>query len=137
VLAYSPLEQGLLTGKVGPERTFGAQDGRAKRPSFAPEQRARVNAALASAVEPVARRRGASVAQVVIAWTCAQPGISAALVGARDAEQVRENARAGELALEPGELASIGAAFEALQVEAAPARPRGGVLRSLVRRLRG
>lgn len=139
VLAYSPLEQGLLTGKVGAERRFPSGDGRVKHPFFSPANRAAVNGALAEHVEPVARRHGASVAQVVIAATVEQPGITSALVGARGEDQARENARAGELELSPGELATVRDALAGLTLETpsrAPA-PAQGPLKRLLGRLLG
>jgi len=135
VLAYSPLEQGLLTGKVGPERTFPAGDGRAKQPLFSPASRAAVGAALREHVEPIARRHDATVAQVVIACTVAQPGVTSALVGARTAAQARENARAGELELAPAEVQAVCDALASLPLAQSSARP--GVLSRIARRFLG
>ncbi len=112
VLVYSPLEQGLLTGKVPAERTFSPDDARSGRGTFAPEARARVNAALDRSLRPIAKRHGATLAQVAIAWAIAQPGITSAIVGARTEEQVRENAAAGDLKLEAAELTELQASFE-------------------------
>jgi len=53
----------------------------------------------------------ATIAQLVIAWTIAQPGVSYALCGARDARQAAENARAGTVALDRRHLAAIDAAI--------------------------
>ncbi|MCC6409290.1 MAG: aldo/keto reductase [Planctomycetes bacterium] len=107
VLAYSPLEQGLLSGKLGPERQLAADDGRLRKGQFSVENRVLINARLAEVVGPIAKRHGATIAQVVLAATVAQPGITCALVGARGPEQVRENVRAGELALQPAEVAAV------------------------------
>lgn len=133
LVVYAPLEQGLLTGKVTPERRFGAHEGRPAKPLFSPENRRRVNAVLSSAVEPVARAHGATIAQVVLAWTLAQPGITAALVGARSRIQVAENARAGVLELSPDERASIERAFAALRLDLR--RPLADRLRGFVGRV--
>jgi len=114
VIVYSPLEQGLLTGKVPAKRTFPQNDGRHKRATFTPENRARVNALLEQEVQPIARRHKATLAQVVLAWTVAQPGVTSAIAGARTSEQARENAGAGSLALAPEELAVIRLSFERL-----------------------
>lgn len=122
VLAYSPLEQGLLTGKVGPRRRFPPGDARAKRTSFRPANRRKVISALESSVAPVATRLGASWAQVVLAWTLAQAGISAVIAGARSPEQARENARAASLELAAEELAAIAATFADLRLDLAPSR---------------
>lgn len=131
-LVYSPLEQGLLTGKVPAERSFGEDDGRHKRGTFTPENRARVNALLERVVRPIAQRHGATLAQVAIAWTLAQPGVTAAIVGARNVAQVEENAGAGELDLAPEELATLRGAFEGLKLDGASS---GSLLRRIVKRL--
>lgn len=135
-LAYSPLEQGLLTGRVGPERRLAPDDGRSKRPTFRPENRRRVNELLARAVAPVADAHGATLAQTVLAWTAAQPGVTAVLAGARTAPQARENAAAGELRLGAEERDAIGLAFEGLELEPASGRLPGGLVSTLARWLR-
>jgi aryl-alcohol dehydrogenase-like predicted oxidoreductase len=117
VLAYSPLAQGLLAG--GTQRAaFTAGDGRGSDPRFHPDNRARVQAAIDRAVVPIAHAHGASVAQVALAWLLAQPGLSAVIVGASSAEQVRANAAAAELVLGSDELRAIGNAFARLKLDA-------------------
>ncbi len=116
LVVYSPLEQGLLTGTVTAERTFPLTDGRHKRATFTRENRERVNAALERFVSPIAQRHQATIAQVVLAWTVAQPGITCALAGARTEAQARENAAAGSLELAPPELYEIRRAFERLEL---------------------
>jgi aryl-alcohol dehydrogenase-like predicted oxidoreductase len=113
VLAYSPMGRGLLGGKIDPQTRFPASDHRHANPAFAPEQRARVQAALARA-RPLARAHGVSLANLAVAWVLGEPGVTAALVGARDAEQARENARAAELRLGADERAELAAIFPAL-----------------------
>lgn len=143
VLAYSPLEQGLLTGKVSADRAFPATDGRYKRTTFTAENRARVNALLANVVQPIAAAHGAhgahgpTVGQVVLAWTVAQPGITSAIAGARTPEQARDNAAAGDLVLDASELSKIRAAFEGLTLAMPAGAMVRGRLRNLVRRLIG
>jgi len=51
------------------------------------------------------------VAQVAIAWILGQPGITAAIAGGRTLDQVRDNARAGEITLDDAELTAIRGAF--------------------------
>jgi aryl-alcohol dehydrogenase-like predicted oxidoreductase len=106
VLAYSPLAMGLLTGKIGSERAFGEGDLRARLPRFSPENRLKVCSLLDQLV-PVARQRGATLAQLVIAWTMAQPGITHVLCGMRDDSQARSNAAAGEVILSAEEIELI------------------------------
>lgn len=133
-LVYSPLEQGLLTGKVTADRSFPDSDARHKRPTFTAENRSRVNRVLQEVVQRIADRHEATLAQVAIAWTIAQPGVTCAIVGARTPQQVLENARGGELTLDPAELASIRRAFEGLKLEGV-ASP--GLFARLLTRLTG
>lgn len=109
VLSYSSLALGLLTGKIGPHRAFNGDDLRINDPRFSVDNRHKV-AAFAGEIEPIANAYQASTAQIVIAWTLAQPGITFSLCGARDAAQAMENARAGQLRLSTTDLASISAA---------------------------
>jgi aryl-alcohol dehydrogenase-like predicted oxidoreductase len=111
VICYSPLERGLLTGSVGPDRKFKPGDHRAEHKFFSVENRRRVAAALAK-IKPIADAHKASFAQIIIQWTIQQPGITAALVGARDAQQARDNAAAQFVNLTAQELAQIRAEFE-------------------------
>jgi methylglyoxal reductase len=112
VIVYSPLERGLLTGKVGPDRQFPPGDHRASHRFFTVENRRRVREALEQ-VRPIAERHGASLAQVVINWTIHEPGITAAIVGARTPAQAEENAGAMAFVLSPRERADIRRAFDA------------------------
>jgi aryl-alcohol dehydrogenase-like predicted oxidoreductase len=109
ILSYSSLALGLLTGTIGPERTFEGDDLRIQDPRFSPENRRRA-VAFAAAVRPIADALGATVAELVIAWTIRQPGITFALCGARNPGQARENARAGAIRLGEAERAAIDAA---------------------------
>lgn len=105
-LSYSSLALGLLSGKIGPDRVFSGDDQRKTNPRFAPANLKRI-AAFTAEVAPIAASKGASTAQLVIAWTIAQPGITYALCGARNAEQGVENAKAGTLDLSASDLAVI------------------------------
>nr|MEC9418417.1 aldo/keto reductase [Pseudomonadota bacterium] len=107
VLSYSSLALGLLTGKIGPDRTFEGDDQRKDNPRFSVENRRKV-ARLMDAIAPIAEAHDATKAQVVIAWTLQQPGITFSLCGARDPEQARENAKAGRLRLTSDEIGLIG-----------------------------
>jgi aryl-alcohol dehydrogenase-like predicted oxidoreductase len=137
VLVYSPLEQGLLTGKVPAERSFPESDGRHKRPTFTPENRRRVNEVLARVVQPIAEKHGATIGQAVIAWTVAQPGVTSAIVGARTREQALENAAAGDLVLAGEDVAAMRRGFEELELELPGAAGSAAGIRGLVKRLLG
>ncbi len=112
VLSYSTLAQGLLTGKIGPDRKFSGDDQRITDPRFSLENRQKV-ADMLAAMAPVAHAHNVSIAQLVIAWTIAQSGQMFALCGARDARQSEENAVAGGLTLTAAELDQVSTALSA------------------------
>jgi methylglyoxal reductase len=107
VLPYSPLANGLLTGKLDPNRQYNQGDLRKANPRFQPDSVARINALLRQ-LEPMAQRHGATIGQLVIAWTAAQPGVTCVLCGARDPQQAIENAAAGSIELSAEEVKEIG-----------------------------
>ena len=103
ILAYSPLERGLLTGKMKPGYTFTTGDHRASNKFFTDESIALTNAFLEK-IKPLAASKNATLAQLVIRWTIERPGITIALVGARNKEQAIENATAFEVKLTHDEI---------------------------------
>ena len=113
VIVYSPMERGLLTGDVTPDRQFPAGDHRSNHKFFTVENRRRVLAALEQ-IRPIADAHHASFAQVVINWTIQEPGITAALVGARNPQQAQHNASALQFQLTTEQRADIRRVFEAL-----------------------
>ena len=98
VFAYSPLEQGLLTGKIGMDAAFGKGEYRNEIPWFKPENRRRVLDML-EGWRDLTETYACTMAQLVIAWTVGQPGVTHALCGARKPGQIRDNAGAGALVL--------------------------------------
>ncbi len=98
ILAYSPMERGLLTGKMKPGQQFDEGDHRASNPYFTDESIAKTNMFLAK-IRPLAEGKNASLAQLVIKWTLERPGITIALAGARNSEQSVQNAAAADLKL--------------------------------------
>lgn len=106
VLAYSPLERGLLTGKMKPGHQFGEGDHRAGVPFFRDENIRLTNVFLEK-IKPLAEEKNATLGQLVIRWTVEQPGITIALVGARNAAQAIQNAKAMALELTTDEIAFI------------------------------
>lgn len=111
LIVYSPLERGLLTGKVTPEREFPPGDHRAGHKFFSRENRVRVQESL-RLIQPIADKYGMSLTQLVINWTIHQPGITAALVGARNGEQARHNAQAAGYKVSAEELEQVRRAFD-------------------------
>lgn len=106
MLSYSSLALGLLSGRVGPGRTFEGDDQRKNNPRFSVANREKV-AALMHDIAPVVESHQATPAQIVIAWTLQQPGITFSLCGARTPAQARENAAAGRIRLSPSEINTI------------------------------
>ncbi len=115
ILAYSPLERGLLTGKMRPGYKFAEGDHRQQLPFFKDENLQRTNAFLDS-IKPIADRKRITLGQLVILWTLEQPGITIALVGARNAEQAIVNANAMEHNLTRDEIAEISAKLARLEL---------------------
>jgi aryl-alcohol dehydrogenase-like predicted oxidoreductase len=107
ILAYSPLAQGLLTGKFQPGHQFDPADNRSKNKLFQGDNYTRAQAALAK-LRPIANRHQASLGNLALAWLIAQP-LTHAIVGVRYAEQAIENAKAAEIHLSSEELAEINA----------------------------
>jgi aryl-alcohol dehydrogenase-like predicted oxidoreductase len=105
-LAYSPLAQGLLTGKIDPNREYPEDDQRRYKPRFKPENVRKVHAML-KRIKPIADRHATSLSQLAIAWTLAQRGCSHVLCGARTPQQAIENAGAGSVQLSTEELIAI------------------------------
>jgi aryl-alcohol dehydrogenase-like predicted oxidoreductase len=111
-LSYSSLALGLLSGSIGPERVFSGDDQRRDNPRFSVANREKV-ARFAEVLTPVAQEHEASIAQIVTAWTLAQPGITFALCGARNPAQALDNARAGTIRLGAEDLVAVEAAIAA------------------------
>lgn len=118
ILAYSPMERGLLTGKIKPGHVFAPGDHRANHKHYRPQNIERVNAML-DRLRPIAAEKGCTLGQLVLRWTLEQPGITVALVGARDAKQAVENAKAADVMLFGDELARIDAAVREVELDLA------------------
>ena len=91
ILAYSPLERGLLSGKMRPGYQFASGDHRKDVAFFKDENLSRTSEFL-DLIKPLADAKGITLSQLVILWTLQQPGITVALVGARNKEQAADNA---------------------------------------------
>jgi aryl-alcohol dehydrogenase-like predicted oxidoreductase len=94
ILAYSSMAQGILTGKFSPDHKFAKGDHRSKHKLFKRENFKRVQQAL-NRLRPIADRYGFSLGQLALAWVIAHQGVCA-IAGARNAEQVLQNAKATE-----------------------------------------
>ncbi|HLT74937.1 MAG TPA: aldo/keto reductase [Ohtaekwangia sp.] len=106
ILPYSPLQRGLLTGKIKSNHKFNEGDSREGNRFYTPENITRTNALL-DKIRPVADGHNASLAQVVINWTTRQPAMHCVLAGARNEKQVSENVASLDFVLSNEELALI------------------------------
>lgn len=134
-LAFSPLAQGLLTGAMGPERVV--TDWRAGTPLFSMTNRREIQAAIDRELAPLARRHGVSVSALALAWVISREPVTAAIVGARDATQLRGSLDAlrlvsGDRAIDPRVLDRVGDAFSTLELSTSP--PLAPRLRDRLRR---
>ncbi len=108
-LTYMSLEQGLLTGKVGMDRVFDPNEFRSNEAWnawFKLVNRPKVLAML-EGWKDLTEKYNCTLAQLVIAWTAAQSGVTHVLCGARTAEQAKQNAAAGALTLEAADIARM------------------------------
>ena len=106
VLVYGPMAHGLLSGRMTEQTTFAPDDWRSKSDLFVGDAFRR-NLAVVRDLADFAATRGATVAQLAIAWTLANPAVDVAIVGARNPEQIRQTAPAAEIALSPADMAQI------------------------------
>lgn len=100
VIPYSPMQKGLLTGKITRERVRNLHESdHRRRDSNFREPRLSANLELVDALRVVAERRGKTLAQLAIAWVLRCPEVTAAIVGARRASQIEETVGVGEWVL--------------------------------------
>lgn len=108
VIAYSPMQKGLLTGAVTRERIARLpEDDHRKRDRMFQEPELGANLRLVDALSEIAGRKGITVAQLAIAWVLRRPEVTAAIVGGRKPEQVDETVKAADLALSESEIGEI------------------------------
>ena len=105
IIAYSPLAQGLLTGKFERGHKFEEGDNRAGNKLFQGENYDRALNAL-DKLRPLADKYGVTVGQLSLGWLIAQP-MTSAIVGARNAEQATQNAVAGDVEIDEDDLETI------------------------------
>ncbi|OPB95133.1 aldo/keto reductase [Elizabethkingia meningoseptica] len=104
IIAYSPMERGLLTGKYFADVKL--QEGDHRGDYFKNFDLAKVQAFLQK-IEPLAKEKNAGLSQLVLRWTSLQPAVTVVLAGARNAEQAVQNAKAAHIDLNQEELSFI------------------------------
>jgi aryl-alcohol dehydrogenase-like predicted oxidoreductase len=116
ILAYSPLQRGLLTGKISKDHKFNPGD---TRPTtiYYKEPNLSIILQLTNNLKEIANERKVTLSQLVLNWTIQQPGISCTLAGARDAAQVLDNVKATGFRLSNDEINRINDLLSNLQIE--------------------
>jgi len=110
VIAYSPMQAGLLTGKFTKERVANLPDDDwRKRNSRFQEPDLSANLAFVEKLRPITERNGRTLAQLAIAWVLRRPEVTAAIVGARRPSHIEETAPAGDWVLSAEDIAEIDA----------------------------
>lgn len=107
VVAYAPLGYGLLTGAISKDTRFHPRDWRSRGGRMFGPGKFERSLAVVDALRPIAERMGLTLAQLALAWTFHQPGVTAAIAGSRNPDHVRQNAAAGDVQLDQATLDEI------------------------------
>ncbi len=118
LVPFSPLGKGFLTGKVDQSTQFGESDIRASIPRFSEANR-KANQALVDLLGALASRKGATPAQVALAWLLAQRPWIVPIPGTRRLERLEENIGAADVELTADDLAEIDTAAARIEVHGA------------------
>jgi len=116
VFAYSPLQRGLLSGKIKPGHNFNNGDTRPDTPYFKEPNMSNILHFLEN-IRPIADGHNVTLSQLVLNWTILQPGITCALAGARNPAQVLENSGAARFKLTGEEIKIINNKISDLQID--------------------
>jgi aryl-alcohol dehydrogenase-like predicted oxidoreductase len=116
ILAYSPLQRGILTGKIKKDHKFNDGDTRPNTPYYKEPNLSRI-IQLTDNLKKIADDRKVTISQLVLNWTLQQPGITCVLAGARNAGQVLDNVKASDFRLSTEEISSINKLLSVLKLE--------------------
>lgn len=116
LVPYSPLGKGFLTGAMSSQTSLGEGDFRSRLPRFTPEAMEK-NQALVDLLKSVAETKGATPAQIALAWLLAQKSWIVPIPGTTKLHRLKENIAAAEVELSAQELANLQTAADAIQVE--------------------
>jgi aryl-alcohol dehydrogenase-like predicted oxidoreductase len=115
---YSPLGKGFLTGKIDENTTFADNDIRSRIPRFSPEA-IKANQALVDLLGEIAEKKGATLAQIALAWLLAQRPWIVPIPGSRKLERLEENMGAVDVEFTADELREIESALSEIAVQGA------------------
>ena len=113
---YSPLGRGFLTGSIDETTTFEGNDNRSTLPRFAPEAR-KANRPLVTLLEDVGRRKGATAAQIALAWLLAKQPWIVPIPGTTKLGRLEENLGAASIELTPEDVRQIEDAASRITVQ--------------------
>jgi aryl-alcohol dehydrogenase-like predicted oxidoreductase len=113
---YSPLGRGFLTGTIDETTPFGGNDNRGTLPRFTPEAR-KANRPVVDLLEQIGRQKGATPAQVALAWLLARKPWIVPIPGTTKLHRLEENIAAAGIELTPGDIRSIDAAAAEITVQ--------------------
>jgi aryl-alcohol dehydrogenase-like predicted oxidoreductase len=116
ILAYSPLQRGLLSGKIKQGHNFNEGDTRPMSPYYKEPNLKRILEML-ERIRPIADAHRATLSQLVLKWTILQKGITCALAGARNPAQALENLNASDLNLSGDEISFINKEIAAINID--------------------
>ena len=114
-VSYSPLGRGFLTGTMSETTAFGTNDNRINNPRLNAENR-KANRPVVDAIENIAKHKGATVAQIALAWLLAQKPWIVPIPGTTKVNRVEENLGAVEITFSAQELQEIETAFAGIKV---------------------
>jgi len=112
---FSPLGKGFLTGKIAVDTEFAADDFRNIVPRFDAENR-KANMALVTLMRDIAAKKGATTAQIALAWLLAQKPWIVPIPGTRHMDRLKENLGSVDVVLSADDLAEIEAASKAVAI---------------------
>lgn len=115
LVPYSPLGRGYLTGKIDENASFDSSDIRSRNPRFTPEA-IRANRVVVDLLERIGTEKGATPAQIALAWLFAQKAWIVPIPGSRKLERLDENNGAVNIQLTANDLADIDAAMSRITV---------------------
>jgi aryl-alcohol dehydrogenase-like predicted oxidoreductase len=116
LVPFSPLGRGFLTGKIDETTTFASDDFRSSVPRFSPENR-KANQAVVDLVGRIAAKKGATPAQIALAWVLAQKPWIVPIPGTTKLHRLEENLGAAAVTLTPGDLQEIDRAVAEIPVQ--------------------
>lgn len=116
IIAYSPMQRGILTGKMHKNYPFDKGDHRPSLPRYKEPNFSRI-LDFVEKLKPIAKEKGITLPQLVLNWTMNRPGITCVLAGSRKPSQIEDNAKAINVKINEEEYKKINQYMEELDLE--------------------